>query len=83
LTRREQKENNGASPKLPKSWDRRPTSTSPPTKAVRACGGDLGETVKALIVANHFLETELDARRVKVSTGYARRRIAPARDCKD
>ena len=30
------------------------------------------EAVRALIVANHFLETELEKLRASVSTGYAR-----------
>jgi hypothetical protein len=29
-------------------------------QAIVACGGDAREAVKALIVANHFLETELE-----------------------
>jgi len=29
-------------------------------QAIAACGGDAREAVKALIVANHFLETELE-----------------------
>ena len=41
-------------------------------QAIAACGGDARETVKALIVANHFLETELEKLRAAVSTGYAR-----------
>ena len=41
-------------------------------EAVAACGGDARETVKALIVANHFLETELEKLRASVSAGYAR-----------
>jgi regulator of replication initiation timing len=41
-------------------------------QAIAACGGDARETVKALIVANHFLETELEKLRASVSAGYAR-----------
>jgi hypothetical protein len=41
----------------------------------------LAEIVKALIVANHFLETELEKLRAAVSTGYARG--MPPRDRKD
>ena len=33
---------------------------------------DARKAVKALIVANHFLETELEKLRAAVSTGYAR-----------
>ena len=29
-------------------------------QAIAACGGDAREAVKALIVANHFLETEME-----------------------
>jgi hypothetical protein len=34
-------------------------------QAVAACGGDAREAVKALIVANHFLETELEKLRLR------------------
>lgn len=48
-------------------------------EAIAACGGDAREAVKALIVANDFLEAQLDALRKKVSTGYARGRLPGAR----
>jgi hypothetical protein len=51
-------------------------------KAIAACGGDAREAVKALIVANHYLETELEKLRASVSTGYARGKVLP-RDRKD
>ena len=51
-------------------------------QAIAACGGNLREAVKALIVANHFLETELEKLRAAVSTGYARGQLLP-RDRKD
>ena len=38
-------------------------------QAIAACGGDARETVKALLVANDFLEREMEAR---VSHGYLR-----------
>lgn len=38
-------------------------------QAIAACGGDAREAVKALIVANEFLERELET---KVSQGYMR-----------
>ena len=52
-------------------------------QAIAACGGDAREAVKALIVANDFLETHLDGLRRKVSTGYARGRLPGARKRKD
>ncbi|UWU96131.1 hypothetical protein N2604_34335 [Bradyrhizobium sp. CB1015] len=52
-------------------------------QAIAACGGDAREAVKALIVANDFLETQLNALRMKVSTGYARGRLPGARERKD
>ncbi|WLA64930.1 hypothetical protein [Bradyrhizobium diazoefficiens] len=52
-------------------------------QAIEACGGDARETVKALLVANDFLERQLDKLRAKVSTGYARGRLPPARERKD
>jgi hypothetical protein len=39
------------------------------TRAIAACGGDAQETVKVLLVANEFLEEQLDELRSKVSTG--------------
>ena len=41
-------------------------------QAIAACGGDARETVKTLIVVNHFLETELEKLRASVLAGYAR-----------
>jgi hypothetical protein len=41
-------------------------------------GVDAREAVKALIVANHFLETELEKLQAAISTGYARGEIAAA-----
>ena len=52
-------------------------------QAIAACGGDAREAVKALIVANDFLEVQLDELRRKVSTGYARGRLPGARERKD
>ena len=51
-------------------------------QAIAACGGDARGAVKALIVANHFVETELEKLRASVSTGYARGKLLP-RDRKD
>jgi len=44
-------------------------------QAIEACGGDAREAVKALIVANQFLETDLEKLRAAVSMGYARGRL--------
>jgi hypothetical protein len=49
-------------------------------QAIEACGGDAREAVKALIVANDFLEAQLEELRSKVSAGYARGRLPLARD---
>jgi hypothetical protein len=38
-------------------------------QAIAACGGDLRSAVRALILANEFLQHELEA---KVSAGYVR-----------
>ena len=51
------------------------------SQAIATCGGDVREAVKALIVANHFLETDLEKLRAAVSTGYARGKLP--RDRKD
>ena len=47
-------------------------------EAIAACGGDARETVKALIVANHFLEADLAKLRAAVSLGYARGKLVEA-----
>jgi hypothetical protein len=44
-------------------------------QAIAACGGDAREAVKALIVANHFLETDLEKPKAAVSMGYARGKL--------
>jgi len=38
-------------------------------QAIEACGGDMRSTIRALILANEFLEYELQT---KVSQGYVR-----------
>lgn len=38
-------------------------------QAIAACGGDAREAVKALLIANEFLEREMEA---QVSRGYIR-----------
>jgi hypothetical protein len=38
-------------------------------QAIAACGGDMRSTIRALILANEFLEYELET---KVSQGYVR-----------
>jgi hypothetical protein len=43
-------------------------------QAIAACDGDAREAVKALIVANAFLETEIEKLRAAVSMGHARGR---------
>ena len=44
-------------------------------QAIAACDGDAREAVKALIVANHFLETDLEKLKAAISTGYARGKL--------
>jgi hypothetical protein len=41
-------------------------------EAIAVCGGDARDAVKALIVANEFLETLVEELRADVSKGYAR-----------
>jgi len=44
-------------------------------QAIAACGGDAREAVKALIVANQFLETDLEKLKAAASMGYARGKL--------
>jgi hypothetical protein len=53
-------------------------------QAIAACGGNARDAVKALIVANEFLEAEVKQLQAAVSNGYARGKLEPApRDRKD
>ena len=44
-------------------------------QAIAACGGDLRATIRALIVANNFLESEVGELMKAVSHAYARGRF--------
>ena len=44
-------------------------------QAISACGGDLKATIRALIVANEYLETEVAELMKAVSHAYARGRF--------
>jgi hypothetical protein len=46
-------------------------------QAIAACGGDARETVKALLVANEYLESEITELMKAVSHAYARGRLRP------
>ncbi|QOZ78869.1 hypothetical protein XH83_27775 [Bradyrhizobium sp. CCBAU 53351] len=48
-------------------------------QAIEACGGDLMQTIKALIVANGMLEQELADVYAKASHGFLRGRRVPKR----
>jgi hypothetical protein len=46
-------------------------------QAIAACGGDARDAVKALIVANKYLESEVCELKRAVSHAYARGRFQP------
>ena len=46
-------------------------------QAIAACGGDVRAALKAMIVANEFLESEVCELRQAVSHAYARGRFKP------
>jgi hypothetical protein len=53
-------------------------------EAIAACGGDMRAAVKALIVANEFLDAQVRELQAAVSNGYARGKFEPVpRDRKD
>jgi hypothetical protein len=53
-------------------------------QAIATCGGDARQAVKALIVANEFLEAQVSELQAAVSNGYARGKFEPVpRDRKD
>lgn len=47
--------------------------------AIEACGGDMRATVRALLLANAFLEFELAKALAKTSSGYVRRGASKGR----
>jgi len=51
-------------------------------QAIEACGGNAREAVKALIVANQFLETDLEKLKAAVSKGYARGKLKRPKRCR-
>ena len=56
---------------------RKMTHNRPVDQTIAACGGDAREAVKALIVANHYLETDLEKLKAAASMGYARGKLLP------
>ena len=44
-------------------------------QAIAACGGDLRSAIRALILANEFLEYEVKELMIAVSAGYSRGRF--------
>jgi hypothetical protein len=53
-------------------------------QAIAACGGNVRNAVKALLVTNEFLEGEIAELQAAVSNGYARGKFEPLpRDRKD
>jgi hypothetical protein len=52
-------------------------------QAIAACGGEAREAVKALLVANGFLEEQVRKLQAAVSTGYSRGMFETLRDRKD
>ena len=44
-------------------------------QAIAVCDGDMRAAIRALVVANHFLESEISESKKAVSHGYARGRF--------
>jgi hypothetical protein len=47
-------------------------------QAIAACGGDMRSAIRALILANEFLEHEVKELMIAVSAGYSRGRFREA-----
>ena len=45
-------------------------------QAIAMCGGNMRGAIKALIMANEYLEAEFEELRADVSSGYARTRLS-------
>ena len=48
-------------------------------EAIALCGGDVRAALKATLVANAFLEEELERLARAVSAGFTRRKMSPSR----
>ena len=72
---------------MPANLENQPTSEPDPLEvaadqAIAACGGDVRSAIKALIVANEYLEWKVKQLQAAVSNGYARgkfERVPPDR----
>jgi hypothetical protein len=51
--------------------------------AIATCGGDARVTVRVLLVANSYLETEIERLQQAVSAGYSRRKMASRQKAKN
>jgi hypothetical protein len=70
-----------AAPNSQADADRLETATD---QVIAACSGDARDAVRALIVANEFLEAQVRELQAAVSHGYARGKFEPVpRDRKD
>ena len=67
---------------MPANPENQPTPGPDPLEvatdqAIAACGGDVRSAIKALIVANEYLEWEVKQLQAAVSNGYARGKFEP------
>jgi hypothetical protein len=53
------------------------------SEAVALCGGDVRAALRATLIANAFLEAELERLAAAVSVGFVRRRKSTARQASD
>jgi hypothetical protein len=84
LTPGERKENIIHVPEAPKPLRPLPVDLGlAADRAIAACCGDASKAVKALLVANDFIEAQLEELRSSVSAGYARGRFDRSRDRKE
>ena len=59
----------------PNTWDHDELEAAV-DQAISACGGDMRATIRALIVANEYLESEVGELMKAVSRAYARGRFS-------
>ena len=59
-------------PAKPPAGEALPDLGAAADEAIATCGGDARAAVIALLVANNFLERELELTRVAVSSGFSR-----------
>jgi hypothetical protein len=70
---------------LPRPSDLEPSAAleAEVDEAIATCGGDTRATIRVLLVANRYLENEIERLQQAVSAGYSRRKVGSATESEE